>query len=557
MGVRKEELNTRVFLSEKRMKIKFQKKMAGVVSVSGSVSRGLEGMLRDYGLGLLSRVCSEHDLNIDEAVEKYLGGVSVGVKAGAVRKTKGVKKAKRVSVLLPFVGVVRDECCRGIKNAYGLHIQCEKGADGSDGVYCSKCQSEADKSASGKPKYGDIMDRLSCGLLEFRDANGKRTVPYANVVKKLGLSKEVCLAEAEKMGVVIPAEHWVLRVAKRGRPKKVVEVSDTESDGSSVKPKKVLRVKKSVKKESSTTDLLAAIMSTGDVSDSVSDSVSVKSKKSGRSRLSDEEKSKRAEAKAERAAVRAEKAVKRAADKAEKAAVRAEKAVKRAADKAEKAADKAEKAVKRAADKAVKAVKAAEKKAADKAEKAVKAAEKKAADKVMRENARALASSQQDAERLAKKEMAAVKKAEKEAKKAVKESKKAVKEAVKEAKKAEVVQFVKEATMEVAVAAEFSGAAAPELAAAAAAELSDAELSDAELMTEEDSDDDSVDVEEFEHDGVSYAKSSDNIVYTLEGMEVGLWDGSAIIPTIATTEALISDSEDDILDSESEDDMEF
>ena len=67
-------------------KNKIQKKMAGVVSVSGPVSRGLECMLRDYGLVLLSRVCSEHYLNIDDAVEKYLGGVSVGVKAGAVRK---------------------------------------------------------------------------------------------------------------------------------------------------------------------------------------------------------------------------------------------------------------------------------------------------------------------------------------------------------------------------------------------------------------------------------------------------------------------------------------
>jgi len=370
------------------------------------------------------------------------------------------------------------------------------------------------------------------------------------VVKKLGLSKDVCLAEAEAKGVVIPAEHWVLRVAKRGRPKKVVEVSDTESDGSSVKPKKTSRAKKSETSEE-TSDLLAAIMSTGGVSDS--ESVKSKTSSRGRPRISEEEKSKRAEAKAEKAAKKAD----------ERAAIRAEKAAQKVADRAAKKAEKvAEKVAEKAAKDAAKAAKAAEKTS--------KAAEKAAEAKA----ARVLARSLKDAERLAKKEAAdnvkalsraakkAVKDAEKAAKKAVKDAEKAAKKAVKDAEKATVVQFVKEAAD---IAAEFSGAAAPELAAAAAAaaEMSDAEMSDTEmsdeLVTEGDSDEESVDVIKFEHDGVTYAKdtpgAASGIVYDLKGYKYGTWDGTKITPSIATVVPLTSDGE--MSESESDDDIEY
>jgi chemotaxis protein histidine kinase CheA len=341
------------------------------LTIRASVMKGVESMMSEFGRELLTLAGEKYGFDGANACAELMGSSEVKVLKGKKTAAKRVTKKEckeEPNVPLPFVGVV-SEGCKGIKFNHGLHTQCGKS---SDDDYCSGCQKQADKNASGKPNYGDIRDRVGVNLLEFRDAKGKQTVPYANVVKKLGLDKEVCMREAAKFNVEIPAEHWVERVAKRGRPsKKSVDVSDTESESSKAS-------KKSVKKASSK-DLLDAL--TAAAEDSEKSSTSSR----GRPRLSAEEKEAREAAKAEKAAAReaakAAKIAEREAAKAEKAAAReaakAEKAAAREAAKAEKAAAReAAKAEKAAARKAAKEEKAAARKAA-KAEKATAKKESK------------------------------------------------------------------------------------------------------------------------------------------------------------------------------------
>lgn len=336
------------------------------VSVTKSVMKGIEKSMSEFGSELLMRAAEKYGFDANEALKELMESVSVKTSGksvpGTKKVSKKVEKKAGPSVPLPFVGVVDEGLCFGIKFNHGLHTQCQVECEGE---FCKKCQLQADKNASGKPNYGDIRDRVKEGvsLLEFRDAKGKQTVPYANVVKKMGLDKEMCLREAAKFGVEIPDCHWDERVARRGRPKKSVDVSDTESESS--KPKKA---KKSAKKD----DLLGALKA----ATAASETSSVSSKSSGsrgRPRLSEEEKARRAE----------EKAAKKATADAEKAKKAEARAAKKAAAEAEKVKKAEERAAKKAAAEAEK-VKKAEAKAAKEAEKAKKAEEraaKKAAKK--------------------------------------------------------------------------------------------------------------------------------------------------------------------------------
>ena len=365
--------------------------------LSASLERSYVSSHVDYVVSCLTELSSKSMLNVSlrEALEHLdLENVSLTSKRRAASRSKskvevGSKLCKcKPSMVLPFCGVVEASWCQAVRKNHGLYTQCTKSKkDGSD--YCSTCLKQAENSSTDKPPYGDIRDRASVGL-EYRDPKGNRTVPYANVAKKLNLDLEKAKEVASSMGWSIPEEQFVERKVRRGRPKSAA-VSDSESEGEPKKAKKRGRPKKAkIEKKTSQDDLIAKLVAeaseellSGNESDT--SSASTKSK---------------AELKAEKkAAKQAEKEAAKAAKQAEKEAVKAAKLAEKEAAKAAKLAEK----------KAAKAAKQAEKEAA----KASKLAEKEAAK----------------AAKLAEKEAA---KAEKEASKAEKEAAKAEKEAVNE-----------------------------------------------------------------------------------------------------------------------------
>lgn len=273
----------------------------------------------------------------------------VSARSAAMKKVRSSKNGEskdvpnvkgKPEILLPFCGVIEESWCQGIRYNHGLHSQCSNGPVGG-GKYCATCAKSAKNSASGKPTYGDISDRMEGELLEFRDPKGKQTQCYANVAAKLGLDLDKAKAEAEKFGWSIPEDQLSVKVVKRGRPaKKGPKV---------VKPKgKRGRPAKVVKTSNSMDDQIAQLVA--EAAEDVVGEVVVPKKKVVRKTAEE----KAAEKLAKKQAKEAEKAAKKAAKEAAK---EAEKAAKKAAKEAEKAAKKAAKEAEKAAKKAAKEAK--------------------------------------------------------------------------------------------------------------------------------------------------------------------------------------------------------
>ena len=113
-------------------------------------------------------------------------------------------------VKLPWCGVVESKCVRIKKNG-GLYTQCDgKKEYGEECKVCSKKEK----------KYGDVKDRMSVGIMEYRDSEGNGPVQYTKIMKKNGWTKERVLLEGKILGVSVPLCHFEEEVGKRGRPRK-------------------------------------------------------------------------------------------------------------------------------------------------------------------------------------------------------------------------------------------------------------------------------------------------------------------------------------------------
>ena len=186
-----------------------------------------------------------------EVARKAIGSSKVSV--GKKSKAKKVKKAKVLtpSMLIPFCGVVNNEWCCGVKVNNQLYTQCTKGPlEGED--YCKICLKQSENGASGKPSGGDIRERVQQGSA-WRDPKGKGPLTFATVLNKPKFSA-LSIEDAEQavaaFGWTIPDTERVITTSKRGRPKKVVEVSDTDSeDGSKPKRKRGRPKKKAAPKQ--------------------------------------------------------------------------------------------------------------------------------------------------------------------------------------------------------------------------------------------------------------------------------------------------------------------
>lgn len=246
-------------------------------------------------------------------VKKPMGKKSVD----KVEKVEKEKKSKPVvyksKCPMPFTGAIADGCCGGLTYNRGLFTQCLKKYMDS-GRFCEKCQSEADKNASGIPDCGTFADRLITGLYAFKDPKGRSPEPYIKVLEKMKMSPETALEEAGKLNIRIQPEHFTFTGEKkagggRGRPKKAVAVA-IEGDNA--------------------VDLFANITPDKPIEEVVVEEVVVE--KAPSKGLSEEEKAKKKEALLEqRALQKAELDKKKAQEKeAEKAKKEAEKEAKKA-----------------------------------------------------------------------------------------------------------------------------------------------------------------------------------------------------------------------------------
>lgn len=347
--------------------------------MNASVQKGINALCADFGSQIVQILANEFGFDVADAMtrlslDKMVVATKKTTKASATKEPKS-KTVKGFP--LPFVGTINQDACHAIEYNGGLMTQCVKSC-ATDQRYCEKCLKEASQSANGKPKFGDIEDRLKCGLTEFRDAKGRLVANYPVFLEKKGLTMEQALEEAKKNGIEIPAELLEKKEVKRGRPAKNTDASSVSSD--EVKePKK--RGRKPAEKPvvSGGDDLLAELAKQIDEAEeevpapepAVEETASVaesqtttESKRRGRKPMSDAEKLAKLEAK------KAEKEAEKARKLAEREEAKKAKEVEKEAEKARKLAEREEaKKAKKAEKEAEKARKLAEKKAKEDAKK--------------------------------------------------------------------------------------------------------------------------------------------------------------------------------------------
>ena len=232
------------------------------VVLNGSTKKSLAMVATDFSVSVVRALGSMYGFDCDEAIRELgLERVTVN-ESKSVKSPKPAKEARNVpTMVIPWTGTpFGGDFCHGLRLNHGLHTQCTMSMKGS-GIYCGTCQKQSDKNGSGIPTYGNIEKRMESDVMEYRDPkDGKQTVPFANVMERLGLTREGVETEACRFGMTIPEEHYVLReTPKRGRPS---SKPSADSDGSDTAQKKRGRPKKEKKVIESNVgdDLIASLV---------------------------------------------------------------------------------------------------------------------------------------------------------------------------------------------------------------------------------------------------------------------------------------------------------
>ena len=236
--------------------------------MSGVLGRSMNKVLGEFGRELVEALASKYNFEAECALRDL--GLNSGIKIKK-RETEKIKASWIVpTVVLPWCEKPmtspegQGEFCQGLRLNHGLHSQCTmKAGHGKDGMYCQTCTKQAEKSASGIPTYGTVAMRLESGVLDYiSPKDKKRTLPYANVMEKLGISREKAESEAAKFGLTIPEEHFQKRELKRGRPAAVKSVADSDDEDATTTKRKAGRPKKSKKviESSVSDDLISSLL---------------------------------------------------------------------------------------------------------------------------------------------------------------------------------------------------------------------------------------------------------------------------------------------------------
>jgi len=254
------------------------------IEMSRVLQKQLGAVIGGFTAEAVRALAQEYSFDASEAIGK-LGLDSVTIKAPAGKKatktraapTAAVPKEKRVlpSIPLPFCGDIDDTWCQGIRLNHGLYTQCTM--EQVEGDLCKTCHKQCSKEGNnGQPTYGRITTRSVGEALEFRDPKGKQVSAFGNVMAKLSITREAAVEEAAKFGWTIPEEQFEVRQATRGRPKKDASASDTDEEAPAKKVAKRGRPKKDKKVVAAAVgdDLIASLVAAAndgqdaDVSDS-------------------------------------------------------------------------------------------------------------------------------------------------------------------------------------------------------------------------------------------------------------------------------------------------
>jgi hypothetical protein len=219
-----------------------------------------------FGESVTRRLSSKYGFDYEDALSFLnLGDIEL-TSVGRVSKPKSlVEKVEKVaksvrlvpSIALPFCGAVNADWCFGIRPTHDLYAQCTS-VKMSDSDYCRNCHKQCESNSSGKPKYGDINDRLSAG--SNYEVKGRKPCPYGSVMVRLNITREQAELEASKFGWTIPESEFGLKVSGRGRPKTDKSKSDKVSDDGAKKSRGRPSKDKKVVSDGDGSDVIAALV---------------------------------------------------------------------------------------------------------------------------------------------------------------------------------------------------------------------------------------------------------------------------------------------------------
>ena len=170
-----------------------------------------------------------------------------------VEKSQPQTPCKKGKFVLPWSGIVDENCCQGLKNNYGIFTQCMN-PKVTDCRFCKQCVVAIAKNGDEHP-CGTVVERLEVGINEYKDPKGKKVVHYTQYMKRMNITKDDVLQLAD--GKFVDPSHFVSSNSKRGRPKKnniIVHDSDDDDKKKPGRPKKIFN------NEPSPTDIVNSIL---------------------------------------------------------------------------------------------------------------------------------------------------------------------------------------------------------------------------------------------------------------------------------------------------------
>ena len=182
----------------------------------------LEKTLERYGEKIMKEISKKYGIELNELLKM----IKIEVKEVEEMERKTLSK-----IPMPFTGVMCVGNCNAIRLNHGLYTQCTNEHSISKNGYdvCKTCVKQIEKNSNVKPTYGYIQDRIELGD-DFKDPKGKSPVAYGNIMAKLNISRKDVEEEAERLGLKLNEKIFEVKKSQRGRPKKSIDVVDTESE---------------------------------------------------------------------------------------------------------------------------------------------------------------------------------------------------------------------------------------------------------------------------------------------------------------------------------------
>jgi hypothetical protein len=243
---RKEKKVSNVKKVNSERKVFLKKKMS--LEIPNRLTNMLKKVAQDAMRKAIRECSREYNFSEEEALIKLkIEDLRIREKG---KKEKKEKKEKR-KIPLPYNNEYSEECCHALRLNQGLYTQCENEKEEGK-LYCKGC---GKKTEDEMPEYGTIIMRRGTGIMGYVDPKGRKPTPYVKIMKKLNLTREQVIEEAERLKKSMYECHFEEVEQKRGRP--AAAIKEKVAKGVKGRPKKT---KKVVEIRGDTIDIFASLV---------------------------------------------------------------------------------------------------------------------------------------------------------------------------------------------------------------------------------------------------------------------------------------------------------